>query len=894
MDRVRKFMRVAIVTLVILLGAQIAASMLVRTGKMRAYLTARLERTFGRHVDVGQFSVQILPTPELDVAGVTIGEDPSFGREYFLRAEHLDASLRWMGLLRGHFEFGTISLTRPSLILVRSANGRWNLEDWLPPAGATAANNAGQYGPNQPAETANHLRKIDFDDGRINFKLGDEKRPFAFRSVSGRVEQVSPGRWQLQLEAEPWRSGIELQSTGLLHVRGDVAGTSSRLQPAQIRIHWDRVSLADLSRLIMGTDSGVRGELALDGEASIGNAPPGEQIALGKWIFSLAVRAAEVHRWDLTERSDNPQISAKFAGIWDVAAGRIRADEMNIDLRHSNLHGSAAIEIADVPRWTVHVDSAAVTGQDVLACYRAYQPDVAEDLSLEQFFQGQATASGWPLRWSSARISSQGGLLTVPGIAAAVEIGALTGGMKGQRFVLEPVHISAPVTPLATLLSANDKSEKQPTKGRAAQGPRNDAELSISQDFGSREGALQVNAQLAEASDLFRLTKAFGYTLNYGWDLTGVVTATMTRQWSPGIVEGRWSGSIRLNHADLQTAGLNEPVRIDDGVLGWEQGRRHVAIGKAEAFGSNWSGTIEDSSSTAVADGSRWRFQLHADRLDATELDRWFGPRGRPTWLERLLPSLLGGKGPAGKGVGGKSGVGGITNASELLRQIRAEGELEVDSLTIEKLKLSRAKARLEIRALQVHASEMECVWAGGTIRGSFEGVFSVKPRYEIAGEFDGVNLAQLPWASRWGGVATGKLRLTTEGVGRDDLLRALTGRGEVKLQPAEFRGWDAEASLETGAPKAGVSRWASGEGKFSIEDRELVLDGMQLDAALVKTKVEGKVGFGQEGEFTFAPSPGARRTVGDATVRKVLWVSGPLDAPKGSMVAPEPENTKP
>lgn len=876
-------------TLAILLGAQIAASMLVRTGKMRAYLTTRLERTFGRHVEVGQFSVQILPTPELDVAGVTIGEDPSFGREYFLRAEHLDASLRWMGLLRGHFEFGTISLTRPSLILVRSANGRWNLEDWLPPAGASGANNSGQYGPNQPAETANHLQKIDFDDGRINFKLGDEKRPFAFRSVSGSVEQVSPGRWQLQLEAEPWRSGIELQATGLLHVRGDVAGTSSRLQPAQIRIHWDRVSLADLSRLIMGTDSGVRGELAMDGQASIGNAPPGEQIALGKWIFSLAARAAEVHRWDLTERSDNPQISAKFAGIWDVAAGKIRADEMNIDLPHSNLHGSAEIEIADVPRWKMRVDSAAVTGQDVLACYRAYQPEVADELSLEQFFQGQATVSGWPLQWSSARISSEGGLLRVPGIAAPVGISALAGGMKGQRFVLEPVHVYAPVTPPATLPASNNKSEKQAIKGRATQEPRNEAEILIAEDFASRDGILQVNAQLADASDVFRLTKVFGHTLNYGWELTGAATGTMTRQWNTRAVEGRWSGSIKLNRAELQTAGLNEPIRVDDGVLGWDHGRRNVAIVKAEAFGTNWSGTIEDSSTTAVADESRWRFQLHADRLDATELDRWFGPRGRPTWLERLLPSLLG-----GKGLGGKSGSSGITTASELLKRVTAEGVLEVDNLTIEKLKLSRAKARVAVRALQVHASEMECLWAGGTIRGSFDGVFSVKPRYEIAGEFDGVNLAQLPWASRWGGVATGSLRLTTEGVGRDELLRGLTGRGEVKLQPAEFRGWDAEASLETGAPKAGVSRWTSGEGKFSIEDRELVLDGMQLDAARVKTRVEGKVGFGQEGEFTFGPLPGSRRAVGDVGLKKVLWVSGPLDAPKGSMVAPEPEKTTP
>jgi hypothetical protein len=891
MDRIRKFMKFAMVTLAILLAAQIAASMIVRTAKMRAYLTARLERTFGRPVEVGQFSVVILPTPQLDVAGVTIGEDPSFGREYFLRAEHLDASLRWMGLLRGHFEFGTVSLSRPSLILVRSPNGRWNLEDWLPPAGNSATSGTGQmgaghqYGPSQPAETANHLRKIEFDDGRINFKLGDEKRPFAFRSVSGSVEQVAPGRWQLQLEAEPWRSGIELQSTGLLHVNGDVAGTSSRLQPAQIRVHWDRVSLADLSRLIMGTDSGVRGEIALDGEASIGNTPQGEQIAFGKWKFSLAARAAQVHRWNLTERSDNPRISAKFAGIWDVAAGKISADEMTVDLPHSNLQGSAEIEIADVPRWNLRVNSAAVTGQDVLACLRAYQPDLAEGLSMEQFFRGEATASGWPLQWSSARISSEGGLMKVPGIATPLHISALTGGMKGQRFVLEPVHVTAVASAPAVLPDATNKNDKPATKLRVPPEARNSADISLAEDLAAHEGTLQINAQLADVTDVFCVTNAFGYTLNHGWELTGAATAAMGRDWRPGIVEGRWTGTIRLNRAELQTAGLNEPIRIDDGVLGWQQGQRSVALTRAQAFGTNWSGTVEDISSRALGEDPRWKFQLHADRLDATELDRWFGPRGRPTWLERLLPSLLGGK---------SVGASGITNASELLRQVRAEGELEADNLTIEKLKLAHARARLEIRALQVHGTEMEGAWAGGTIHASFQGVFSQTPRYEIAGEFEGVNLAQLPWASRWGGVANGKLRLTTEGVGREALLGVLAGRGEVKLSPAEFHGWDAEASLESGAAKAGVSRWTSGEAKFSIENRELTLEGMQLDAARVKTKVEGKVGFGQQGEFTFAPFVAVKRVAGDAGVKKVLWVSGPLDAPKGSMVVADMEKVKP
>ena len=135
---------------------------------------------------------------------------------------------------------------------MRNNQGKWNLEQWLPPAKAAAEASARVYGPPAAIAPVNRLLKIDFDDGRVNFKNGDEKLPFALTDVSGSVDQVSPGRWELRLEAQPWRSGVVLQSAGTVLVRGDVAGTSARLQPAQITVHWEQVSLADLFRLLRG------------------------------------------------------------------------------------------------------------------------------------------------------------------------------------------------------------------------------------------------------------------------------------------------------------------------------------------------------------------------------------------------------------------------------------------------------------------------------------------------------------------------------------------------------------------------------------------------------------------------------------------------------------------
>src|SRR6202040_3760834 len=220
MKQLRKWWRTALVLVALVVASQVGASVLARTHRVHQYLVEHLERSFGRPVEVRHFNVLLLPSLRLDADQVTIGEDASFGNEYFLRAEHLSAGLRWTGLLLGHFEFGTLSLSRPSLILVRNREGRWNLEGWLPPAKISAANGLPVYGPQAGITPSNRLNRIDIDDGRINFKILDEKLPFALTGVSGAVEQVSSGRWQLQLEAQPWRSGAALQSAGTVFVRG--------------------------------------------------------------------------------------------------------------------------------------------------------------------------------------------------------------------------------------------------------------------------------------------------------------------------------------------------------------------------------------------------------------------------------------------------------------------------------------------------------------------------------------------------------------------------------------------------------------------------------------------------------------------------------------------------
>src|SRR5438552_2289017 len=136
--RTGKWLMIAAGGLLALAAGNVAASRAMHTGRVHRYLTARLESAFGRTVEVGQFDLRLSPSLRIEAQSVTVGEDPAFGHEYFLRAERVTAGLRWTGLLRGRFELNTFSFTRPSVTLVPNGEGRWNLERWLPPGSPRA------------------------------------------------------------------------------------------------------------------------------------------------------------------------------------------------------------------------------------------------------------------------------------------------------------------------------------------------------------------------------------------------------------------------------------------------------------------------------------------------------------------------------------------------------------------------------------------------------------------------------------------------------------------------------------------------------------------------------------------------------------------------------------
>jgi hypothetical protein len=494
---------------------------------------------------------------------------------------------------------------------------------------------------------------------------------------------------------------------------------------------------------------------------------------------------------------------------------------------------------------------------------------VDDGISAEQFFTGAMTLRGWPLELQDAAFSSEGGEVRVPGLLSALRIGAFEGGRERDKLTIEPVRISYANPNRA------DSGANVPAAAKRRTLPESTGAVAVgfSHDFTKHAGGISIEGRVERAEDVLRIASALGHALNHGWELAGPASAALRWEWN--AQRARWNGRIDVTRGVLQAAGLNQPLQMNKAALQWNDGLRTADIGEVEAFGATWSGQIGQKPSSEEDDENKWTFKLHGNHLDAAALDRWMGPRARPGWLQRLLPSLLGGATPN-------------PPASELLRRIHAEGELRIDEFALEKVKLSQVRALGALHDLHLEVRDADAQWAGGKVRVKMRATFLPRPSYDVAADLERIKLEQLPAAAqlpeRFAGQASGTLHLMTQGVGRDDLLQHLNGRGDVRLRNVEFLGWDVSASVADGEPRAGASRWATGEGAFTVGDRGIILPGLRLEAGSQMTLVKGTVSFGQQIDLT-VQTGGETQPVGPpAERRRILKISGPLNVPRVSV----------
>jgi hypothetical protein len=865
----RKWLRVALICGVLLLAASFGLSRALRGAAARRYLIAHLAASFGRPVEVSWFDFSLLDGARIEAHFVSVADDPEFGNEYFLRSDTLTAGVRWTALLAGRFEFGSVSLSRPSLNLVRDAGGYWNIERWLPPAPQAGAR-PGFVGPLAPLQDVRAARpyRIDVNGGRINFKQGDNKSPFALVDVAGRVEQNGAGRWQLDLEARPMRAGVELQDIGTLRVRGSIAGTTARLQPAQLNLTWRAGSLADTLRLVRQNDYGMRGLLAVDLDARIGpsesSTARSTDSGAAQWSISGGARLTGLHGWRLPERGTDPAANLSVEMVWRLGEPRAEIRKLLLEMPASRIQGTGDLDWAHGLHPQLNIASSRLALGDVLSWYRALQPDVAEDLRADCDLGLDLKLGGWPMQLQEGAISSVGGALTGKSLLAPLRIGVVNASVSRGGIDIAPTRISFAAAATGATLEEGQESSDPPNFFvlRGSLLPRANGVLHLPLDWNfSIEGAT------GRAQDWLALSSALAQPVNSGWTAEGGLAVKMRgahRADSPAVP---WLGTMDFLGLTLSPAYVNQPVRLAKAHVEFAPLQRTITLPAAEGFGAVWHGSIARKYSD-----KQWTFDLSADHLDAANLDRWLGPRARPGFLARLT--------------GSNSAAAADPPTDAVVTRLAARGRLRADVIDVPPMHIEQFDGQAELAGRVVRIRNAQANFFGGKISGSLDAQLLPNPTYEFQGRFDRVDLAQLGRAvpfldARIGGNASATLTLSAHGIGRQDLTGSMQGQGTVDARNVALGGLDLSGVFPGENPNVAADMFPSVQGKYRIQTGGIDLANFVMDNSRGRLEAEGRIDFSHALNIRVRPSIYQAATAPASVSPPSFLLSGTIEAPK-------------
>jgi hypothetical protein len=402
----------ALAILLLLLGPP-----LIGVNRFQRRIATSISDSLGRPVHLDRVTLNLLPLPGFTLQNLVVGEDPAFGSEPIIRASSVRATLRLRSLWTRRVEFSTISFDEPSVNLVHTADGKWNLESILLRAAHISAAPTDQ----RSSGPAPRFPYIEATGARLNLKLDQEKTPISLTEADFALWLPEPQVWHLRLQAHPARTDTDASDTGTLQVEGTLGRAASLGQvPINLTGEWRNAPLGEVTRVLLGRDAGLRGEMTLTASAqgTVGNSTVQARLRLADArradfvperplavdLQCLATATSAFHTFDNIRCNWPPTASssAPLLAITGELPDVRRSDSATFAVVSPGLPASTLLEWLHVASSRVPPDIAA-TGS--LTGALAYQPS-SPSAAATQGWTGELLISGASLTSPGAGTSS--------------------------------------------------------------------------------------------------------------------------------------------------------------------------------------------------------------------------------------------------------------------------------------------------------------------------------------------------------------------------------------------------------------------------------------------------------------------------------------------------------
>ncbi len=807
-------------------------------GGLKTRITRSISLALARQVEIGSVHMRMLPQPGFDLENFVVHDDPQFSAEPMLHAQEVTANLRFSSLLRGRLEISSLNLTEPSLNLVRNGDGHWNLENLLARSSAIAVAPTGKA----RSERRPGFPYIEADRGRINFKIGQEKRPYALTDANFALWQDSENAWAMRLKAQPVRTDFNLSDTGLLRVDGTWQRASAlRQTPLQFNLRWERAQLGQVTKLLTGTDRGWRGGVAT---ALVLTGSP-EDLTV-----TATAAVQDFHRYDIM-RSDALVLSAHCVAHYRYSEHTLSDIICGAPVGDGTVTVQGTVTGVIAPHdYDLTLSAEQVPLQALVKLSSHIKKDLADDL----LAQGSLDAK-FALRNSPDNVAE----LVGSGHTNSFQ---LTSALAKTEIVLGSVPFSIGqdhgaknsngkvVRPTSTLPGNGSQFEVGPfhlALGRPT--------LATVRGLFSRTGysvTLQGDSQLKR---LLQVARTIGLPVaQLNADGQAKLDLRIAGQWAgfppPGV-----TGTAQLSEVRGEMRGLNAPIGITSASVILEEQDVKLQRFVATLAGSRWTGSLSLprhctslASCPVVAD-------LHTEEIDIRKLNDLLNPHPpeRP-WYKLLSTTTA--LGPS------------------IFTTLQASGRIAAGRIAINGLIGSDLAAGFELHNGKLRVTDLRADVLGGKHNGEWKADFSARPPvYSGGGTFEQVSLDRLAEATgdTWvTGTGNGIYHVNTAGYATSELLSAAEGAMQFEMRDGTLP----HIALISGSGAMHVHRF---KGRMVLHDGQLQIEPSKLEAASGIYQVSGTASLGRALNIRIVRDGShAFNVTGTVNEPHVVAVSGP------------------
>jgi AsmA protein len=270
---------VVVIVIILAAGAFVAT---INPNDYRGTIQARLEQQLNRKVGLGNMDLGWFP-PRFRVANLSISDDPRFNSSRpFIQTQRLSLSVKLLPLLSKSVQIDSLALERPSVELIKNAQGVWNFVTLgTEPGGEPPAGHAGTIkappgtAPSSSSSSSQQrqlsLGELAIDDGQVAITdLQGRKARTVYDHINGRLTDFAPDA-PFNIEASVHLPGPGNQLVNLQGKGGPFSHANPVATPFKGTLDLKGAGIAALqqflqSRALADTDGVLSGHTTIDSE----------------------------------------------------------------------------------------------------------------------------------------------------------------------------------------------------------------------------------------------------------------------------------------------------------------------------------------------------------------------------------------------------------------------------------------------------------------------------------------------------------------------------------------------------------------------------------------------------------------------------------------------------